>query len=90
MTTARTPRAALHVAAAADGAAARLRAQTVIDQDSAEHQFVGSLLWLTAEQARPLRHLLRDNAIRRSRTRWAYQLIRRLVDAGADPNRTSR
>jgi hypothetical protein len=30
-----------------------IRSQTVIDQYSPEHQFVGSLLWLSAEQARP-------------------------------------
>ncbi|HUO39135.1 MAG TPA: hypothetical protein VMU34_15450 [Mycobacterium sp.] len=61
------------------------RAQTVIDQYSPEHQFVGSLLWLNAPQARPLLDLVPDTAIRRPRTRWAYQLIGDLVQAGADP-----
>jgi hypothetical protein len=62
------------------------RAQTVIDTYRPEHQFVGSLMWLPAAQARPLLDLVPDTAIWRPRTRWAYELIRRLVDAGTDPN----
>ncbi|OBJ01004.1 hypothetical protein [Mycobacterium sp. 1465703.0] len=61
------------------------RSQTVIDEYSPEHQFVGSLMWLTAEQARPLLELVPDNAIWRPQTRWVYELIRALVDAGTDP-----
>lgn len=61
------------------------RSQTVIDEYSPEHQFVGSLMWLTAAQARPLLELVPDNAIWRPQTRWVYELIRALVDAGTDP-----
>jgi replicative DNA helicase len=61
------------------------RSSTVIDQWSPEHQFVGSLLWLSAEQARPLLDLVPDTAIWRPQTRWIYELIRHLVDAGTDP-----
>lgn len=61
------------------------RSQTVIDAYSPEHQFVGALMWLTAERARPLLDLVPDNAIWRPQTRWVYELIRALVDAGTDP-----
>jgi replicative DNA helicase len=61
------------------------RSQTVIDEYSPEDQFVGSLMWLTAERARPLQDLVPDTAIRRPQTRWAYELIRGLVDTGTDP-----
>jgi replicative DNA helicase len=61
------------------------RSQTVIDQYSPEHQFVGSLMWLSAHQARPLLDLVPDTAIWRPRTRWAYELIRGLVASGTDP-----
>ena len=65
------------------------RTQTVIDEYSPEHQFVGSLMWLRADQARPLLNLVPDTAIWRPRTRWAYELIRGLVEAGADPTPVS-
>jgi hypothetical protein len=61
------------------------RAQTVIDQYSAEHQFVGSLMWLSAETAQPLLDLVPNTAIWRSQTRWAYELIRRVIDSGNQP-----
>ena len=61
------------------------RSQTVIDEYSPEHQYVGALMWLTAERARPLLELVPDNAIWRPQTRWAYELIRGLVDEGTDP-----
>jgi hypothetical protein len=61
------------------------RSQTVIDQYSPEHQFVGSLMWLSAHRARPLLDLVPDTALGRPATRWAYQLIGGLVATGADP-----
>ena len=61
------------------------RAQTVIDQYSAEHQFVGSLMWLSAETAQPLLDLVPNTAIWRPQTRWAYELIRRVIDSGNQP-----
>jgi hypothetical protein len=65
------------------------RSQTVVDEYSPEHQFVGALMWLTAERARPLQDLVPDSAIWRPQTRWAYELIRALVDAGIDPTPVS-
>jgi hypothetical protein len=65
------------------------RAQAVINSYSPEHQFVGSLMWLRAQEARPLLNLVPDNAIWRPRTRWACELIRLLVDAGTDPTPVS-
>ncbi len=62
------------------------REQSVIDQWAAEHQLVGALMWLTAAQARPLLELVPDSAIFRPHTRWAYELIRRVVDAGQNPS----
>jgi hypothetical protein len=62
------------------------RSQTIIDQYSPEHQFVGSLMWLSAGRARPLLDLVPDTAIGRPQTRRAYQLIGGLVAASADPN----
>ncbi|WP_273735453.1 hypothetical protein [Mycolicibacterium septicum] len=56
-------------------------------QFAAEHQYVGALLYLSAEQARPLLELVPDTAINRPVTRWAYELIRFLIeqDRPADP-----
>jgi replicative DNA helicase len=65
------------------------RTQTVIEAYSPEHQFVGSVMWLSAEHARPLLNLVPDTAIWRPKTRWAYELIRGLVDAGTDPTPVS-
>lgn len=44
---------------------------------------------MTAEQARPLLELVPDNAIWRPQTRWVYELIRALADAGTDPTPVS-
>jgi replicative DNA helicase len=65
------------------------RSPTVIDQWSAEHQFIGSLLWLSAAQARPLLELVPDTAIYRPQTRWAYELVRHLIDTDTDPTPAS-
>jgi replicative DNA helicase len=62
------------------------RAQTVIDQWSPEHQLIGALMWLTAQQARPILEMVPESAIWQPRTRWAYEVIRSLVEAGEDPN----
>jgi hypothetical protein len=61
------------------------RTQTVIDHYAPEHQLVGSLMWLSADAARPLLHLVPDTAIWRPQTRWAYELIRRVIDTGSAP-----
>lgn len=56
-------------------------------QFASEHQYVGALLYLSVEQASPLLELVPDMAINRLVTRWAYELIRFLVqqDRPADP-----
>lgn len=61
------------------------RIKTVIDQYSSEHQLIGSLMWLTAPTAQPLLNLVPNNAIQRPQTRWAYELVRRVVDDGKTP-----
>ena len=65
---------------------AQWRTRAVIDQWQPEHQLIGALMWLTASQARPIIDLVPDTAIWRPRTRWAYEIIRALVEAGEDPN----
>jgi hypothetical protein len=54
-----------------------------------EDQFVGSLMWLTAQQARTLLQRVPPTALWHPRSRWAYELIRALVDAGTDPTPVS-
>ena len=95
MSAARKPPAPLQVVAHPDHTDAapegddEWRSKTVIDAYSPEHQFVGSLMWLPADQARPLLNLVPDTAIWRPATRWAYELIHGLVEAGADPTPVS-
>lgn len=70
-----------------DGAANQdWRADTVISQWDAEHQLIGALLWLTADQARPILELVADSAIWRPISRWALEVIRRIVNDGRDPD----
>jgi replicative DNA helicase len=61
------------------------RADTVIEAFSAEHQLIGSLLWLGVDAAAPLLELVPDTAIYRPVSRWAWELIRRVVNAGDTP-----
>jgi hypothetical protein len=60
-------------------------AQTVLNQWEPEHHLIGALMWMSAEQARPILELVPDTAIWRPTIRWAYELIRHLVDADTDP-----
>lgn len=62
------------------------RAQTVIRQWAPEHQLIGALMHLPASQARPILQTVPDTAIWSPMSRWAYELIRGLVDAGRDPD----
>jgi replicative DNA helicase len=62
------------------------KAQAVLNQWDPEHQLIGALMWLPAGQARPILDLVPDDAIGWPTIRWAYHLIRGLVDAGQDPN----
>jgi hypothetical protein len=87
MTAEHQPRPALEVVTSTDdtGDSDDWRAQLVIGQWQPEHQFIGCLMWLTADAARPLLDLVPETAIWLPTTRWAYELIRRLVDAGDRP-----
>jgi replicative DNA helicase len=60
--------------------------ETVLDQWAPEHQLIGALMWLTADQARPILELVPDTAIWQPIRQWAYEIIRALVDEGRDPN----
>ena len=61
-------------------------ATAVLNQWAPEHQLIGAMMWLTADQARPILELVPDTAIWRPTIRWAYQIIRSLVDEGRDPD----
>lgn len=61
-------------------------AEALVQECQAEHQLIGALLWLPATHARAILELVPDAAIWRPRTRWAYQVIRTLVDVGQDPD----
>jgi replicative DNA helicase len=62
------------------------QAQTVLNQWAPEHQLIGALMWLTAEQARPILELVPDAAIWQPMRQWTYEIIRALVADGRDPN----
>lgn len=62
------------------------RGETVAAQWDPENQLVGALMWLPAGKARVILELVPDSAIWRPMTRWAYETIRRVVDAGRDPD----
>ena len=64
-------------------------AESVVQQWQPEHQFIGALLYLTTDEARPFLDLVPDNAIAKPIARWAYELIRRLVDDGEKPDPVS-
>lgn len=51
-----------------------------------ESQFVGALMWLTADRAGPILKVVHDSDIDGPLNRWAVELIRALVDAGENPN----
>jgi replicative DNA helicase len=69
--------------------AAAFLAESVVQQWQPEHQFIGALLYLTADEVRPLLDLVPDTAIGKPIARWAYELIRRLVDDGDKPDPVS-
>ena len=62
------------------------RGETVAAQWDPENQLVGALMWLPAGKTRVILKLVPDSAIWRPMTRWAYETIRRVVDAGRDPD----
>ncbi|WP_375486578.1 hypothetical protein [uncultured Mycobacterium sp.] len=78
---------ALHLVSEADNRDTdEWRAETIARQWDPEHQLVGALMWLTATRAAPILRLVPDSAIWQPMTRWAYEIIRSLVDAGRDPD----
>jgi hypothetical protein len=62
------------------------QAQTVLNEWAPEHQLIGAMMWLTAEQARPILELVPDAAIWQPLRQWAYEIIRAVVADGRDPN----
>jgi replicative DNA helicase len=61
-------------------------ATAVLNQWAAEHQLIGAMMWLTADQARPILELVPDTAIGQPMRQWVYETIRALVADGRDPN----
>lgn len=62
------------------------RAESVVRHWEPEHQLLGALMHLSAARVTPLLALVPDHAIHHPMTRWAYEIIRALVDAGRDPD----
>jgi replicative DNA helicase len=62
------------------------QAESVLAQWDPEHQLIGALMWLTAAQAKPLVQAIPVTAIWRPTVRWAYEIIRGLVEEGTDPH----
>jgi replicative DNA helicase len=62
------------------------RAETVLRQWEPESQLVGALMHLPRAQVTPILELVPDTAIWRPGNRWAYGIIRHLVDTGVDPD----
>ena len=52
-------------------------AQQVFDQWDPEHQLIGALMWLSAEQARPILQLVPDTAIWQPKRQWAIVMYSR-------------
>jgi hypothetical protein len=62
------------------------RAESVIRQWDPEAQLVGALMHLPAATAVPILELVPDSAIWAPDNRWAYEIIRHLVDTAVDPD----
>jgi hypothetical protein len=62
------------------------RARSVIRKWSPEHQLIGALMHMSAEDAGPILELVSDSAVWRPITRKALQVIRTLVAEGRDPD----
>jgi replicative DNA helicase len=63
--------------------------ERVVQQWQPEHQYIGALLYLSVDEARPLLDLVPGTAIAKPVARWAYELIRRLVDNEEKPDPVS-
>jgi replicative DNA helicase len=62
------------------------RAESVLRHWDPEAQLVGALMHLPAATAVPILELVPDTAIWRPDNRWAVELIRHIVETGADPD----
>jgi replicative DNA helicase len=62
------------------------RAETVLRQWDPEAQLVGALMHLPAAKVAPILALVPDTAIWRPDNRWAFEIIRHIVDGGDDPD----
>ena len=62
------------------------QAESVAQSWEPEHQLIGALMWLSAEQAKPILELVPDSAIWRPANLWAYEIIRSLVEQGRNPD----
>src|SRR6185503_6598729 len=62
------------------------QAQTVLNEWAPEHQLIGAMMWLTAEQARPILELVPDAALCQPRRQWACVTVRAVEADGRDPN----
>jgi len=60
--------------------------QTLARRWDPESQFIGALMWLSADRARPILEVVHDSDIEGPLNRWAVELIRALVGAGENPN----
>lgn len=60
-------------------------AERVLRQWDPEAQLIGALMHLPVTKADDILTLVPDGAVWHPDNRWAYQLIRYLVDSGADP-----
>jgi hypothetical protein len=62
------------------------RAESIIRQWAPEHQLIGALMYLSAENARSILDLVPDTAVWRPTTRTAIEIIRAVVAEGRDPD----
>jgi replicative DNA helicase len=62
------------------------RGESIATQWDPENQLIGALMWMRSTRARTFLELIPDAAIWRPMNRWAYEIIRHLVDAGRDPD----
>lgn len=62
------------------------RGEAVAAQWEPESQLIGALMWLPAARVRPILEIVPDTAIWGPMNRWAYEIIRALVDDGRNPD----
>ena len=62
------------------------RGQSIAARWEHENQLLGALMWMPAAAARVIVEGVPDTAIWRPLNRWAYEIIRRVIDAGRVPD----